>query len=180
MSRFADRYTQALLFAATAHAGQKFPGSELPYLVHVVNVAAELTAARLVEVFDEELACVCALLHDTIEDTPATAESIEAAFGAAVAAGVLALSKNPALPKGEQMADSLGRIQQQPAEIARVKLADRIVNLAHPPSYWSVDKCKAYHAEAMLILDALGGSSPVLAVRLREKIAAYAQYTVPR
>ena len=36
---------------------------------------------------------VCALLHDTIEDTAVTFEDIETAFNQYVAAGVLALTK---------------------------------------------------------------------------------------
>jgi hypothetical protein len=40
--------------------------------------------------------------------------AIAAAFGAAVAKGILALSKDEKLPKEQQSAHSLWRIQQQP------------------------------------------------------------------
>jgi len=41
-----------------------------------------------------ELAIVCAILHDTIEDTVVTYSELEKEFGEAVANGVMALSKD--------------------------------------------------------------------------------------
>lgn len=172
-----DTTQKALRFAAQAHDGQLAPGSSLPYIVHPVLVCMEVMAAlRLSPEHDGELAVCCALLHDVLEDTPVSYAALEAEFGAAVAAGVLALSKDPALPKAQQLPDSLKRIREQPGEIWLVKLADRISNLAPPPVYWSRDKRHDYREDAMLILDALGSASPYLAGRLREKITAYKAY----
>ena len=171
-----DRYVDAMRFAAAAHKSQKVPGSELPYLVHVVSVAAEVIAALAADA-DADLAVTCALLHDTVEDTDVTLEQITARFGDAVAAGVSALTKNAALPtKAEKMADSLRRITEQPPEIAVVKLADRITNLATPPHSWSQEKCAAYRLEAGLIADTLGYASPALVQRLRSRMEAYLAY----
>ncbi|HEY5948325.1 MAG TPA: HD domain-containing protein [Kofleriaceae bacterium] len=173
-----DRYVDAMRFAALAHNSQKEPGRELPYLVHVVSVAAEVIAALpTMPDIDADLAVTCALLHDTIEDTSATLDEITSRFGAAVAAGVSALTKNHELPKPEQMADSLRRIKQQPREIAIVKLADRITNLAEPPHHWTKDKRAAYRVEAALIADTLGYASSALEARLRKRIAAYERFT---
>lgn len=172
-----ERYVDALWFAAERHAGQLVPGSELPYLVHVVSVAAEVIAVLPASPgVDADLAVTCALLHDTVEDTATTPAELEARYGAAVAAGVAALSKDPALPKPEQMPDSLRRIGAAPREIAMVKLADRITNLATPPRHWPRDKCAAYRREALAIADALGAASAPLAARLRARIAGYAAY----
>lgn len=169
-----DVYTAAAQFAAEAHLGQKVPGGELPYLLHVTLVAMEVGAALRAEPgYDEDLALQCALLHDTIEDTAVTYEQVAAAFGQAVADGVLALSKDPGLPKEQQMPDSLRRIAAQPREVWLVKLADRIVNLQRPPHYWESDKIAAYEHEARSILVALGEASPFLAARLEVKIGAY-------
>lgn len=169
-----DVYLKAADFAARAHNAQKFPGSELPYLLHVTTVAAEVMAALACEPSEQpDLAVVCALLHDTVEDCGISSNALAEEFGAAVAAGVLALSKDPALPKDQGMADSLRRIQQQPREVWMVKLADRITNLQAPPHYWKPAKIAAYHAEALAIADALGAASPYLLARLRSKIAAY-------
>ena len=62
-----DLYLKALRFAASAHNGQKVPGTEFPYLMHVVSVAMEVTAAISIEgINNPDLAVQCALLHDTI------------------------------------------------------------------------------------------------------------------
>lgn len=169
-----DLYHRAAHFAARAHHGQTIPGSDLPYLLHVTQVAAEVIGALAVEPADRpDLAVACALLHDVVEDTPVTAAEVAAEFGPDVAAGVLALSKRPDLPKDQAMADSLQRIRAQPREVWLVKLCDRIVNLGPPPHYWKPAKIAAYREEAGRIADALGEASPHLDARLRDKIARY-------
>jgi (p)ppGpp synthase/HD superfamily hydrolase len=170
-----DRYVDALRFAANAHDGQKELGSELPYLVHLVSVAAEVIAALpALAGIDADLAITCALLHDAVEDTSVTLDEVRTRYGDAVAAGVSALTKNDQLPtKAEQMTDSLRRITEQPREIAIVKLADRITNMSEPPQIWSKDKRAAYRVEAGLIADTLGYASDALAARLRSRIARY-------
>jgi len=171
-----DRYTAASRFAATAHVGQTVPGSELPYLLHITLVAMEVSAALRAEPgHDEDLAMSCALLHDTIEDTQVRFEQLEAHFGRPIAEGVLALSKAEALPKDQQMPDSLRRIRAQPREVWLVKLADRIVNMQPPPKHWDGTKIAQYKAEARTILAALGEASPLLAARLAQKIEAYGE-----
>ena len=170
-----DRYVAALRFAAERHRDQRVPGTELPYVVHGASVAAEVIGAAG-DAVDVDLAVACALLHDTLEDTATAYDEVAAAFGAQVADGVQALTKDERLPQHERMVDSLRRIRLQPREIWMVKLADRITNLAPPPASWTVEKCRAYRTEAIAIADALGSASPRLAQRIRERIAAYASY----
>lgn len=174
-----EGYIRAYRFAAAAHQGQTITGTTLPYTLHLAFVCMELSAAFRAEPgHDEELGVQCALLHDVIEDTDITYEQIKGEFGQAVAAGVLALTKNEALPKEEKMADSLHRIQQQPPEIWMVKLADRITNLHRPsPPHWSDEKIIRYGDEAVEILEAIGEASPFLAARLQQKITAYKEWT---
>lgn len=166
-----DRYVAALRFAAERHATQKVPGTDLPYLVHLTSVAAEVIAGLADSGLDLDLAVTCALLHDVLEDTPTRPDEVADRFGAAVVAGVGALTKDPTNP--DPMADSLRRIAAQPREIWCVKLADRITNLAPPPAYWTAEKRRAYRAEAIVIADALGDASPRLHERIRMKIADY-------
>lgn len=170
----ADAWRDAWRFSAEAHHGQKFPGTELPYSLHVASVATEtLLALEDAPLEERLLALRCALLHDVLEDTAVTPEALGARFGAAVLAGVRALSKDPSLPKEARMADSLRRIQAQPRAVWCVKLADRITNLETPPGYWSDEKVAGYRVEAGEILAALGDASPRLAARLRRRIAVY-------
>ena len=44
-----EKYVAALKYAAAAHLGQKGPGSELPYVVHVAMVAMEVISALQIE-----------------------------------------------------------------------------------------------------------------------------------
>lgn len=175
-----DLFKRALDFAARAHGSQKAPGSGFPYVVHVAKVAMEVLLATEGEAdIDRDLAVACALLHDTIEDAGSRERgeqnlaAIRNAFGAKVAGGVLALTKNDELPKADRMPDSLRRILQQPREVQLVKLADRITNLEPPPAHWPPEKRRAYLEEAKLILRELGSANERLQRRLEQKIAEY-------
>jgi (p)ppGpp synthase/HD superfamily hydrolase len=167
-----DLFKQTLDFAARAHGAQQVPGSGFPYVVHVVKVATEVLHADDGS-FDVDLAMQCALLHDCVEDAGVAPGALRAAFGDRVAAGVVALTKDEALPRAERMADSLRRIRSQPREVWLVKLADRITNLEPAPPAWTAEKRGAYLAEARTILEALGEAHAGLSARLREKTADY-------
>jgi (p)ppGpp synthase/HD superfamily hydrolase len=169
-----DLYLAALRFAGEKHQGQTVPGSGLPYVVHLSSVAMEVMGTVVREPFgDPDLAVQCALLHDTIEDTKTTFEEVEAQFGRKVAEGVRALTKDPGVPKADQMQDSLQRIRSQPREIWIVKLADRITNLQPPPAHWTAEKRRRYLDEAEEIHRALHSASAHLSKRMREKMEAY-------
>ena len=158
-------YQKAIKFAALKHVEQNqlVPGTKLPYVVHLSNVAMEiLIAAQNSTDFDVDFAVQVALLHDTLEDTTTTLEELSEAFGPTIAEGVLALTKNGDLPKSEQMGDSLNRIRKQQKEIWAVKLADRITNLQIPPQHWDTAKKIAYQKEAILILEELKGGNAFL------------------
>jgi len=175
-----DRTLTAWNFASQAHNGQTMPGTDIAYINHIGSVSMEVMAA-INEVpactDNPNLAVLCALLHDTIEDTDTSFEKLIELFGVKVAEGVQALSKDKTLPgKCAQMADSLARIRKQPIEVWMVKLADRIINLQTPPAHWNRDKILSYCDEAKVILDALGSAHHALARRLRDKIENYKQY----
>ena len=172
-------YTRAWNFASNAHNGQKVPGTELPYINHLGNVAMEVMTAiaKSASLQKPDLAIQCALLHDVIEDTDETYESVNDNFGVDVAKGVQALTKNKQLQtKKERMADSLKRIKLQPHEVWIVKMADRISNLQPPPAYWVKVKISKYKNEAMIIYDELKDANEYLSNRLKEKIDFYERY----
>ena len=164
------------------HNGQKYggqkEGEQVEYINHIGSVTFEIFAAlNKEETMNADLAIKCALLHDTIEDTPTSYEIIKEKFGKQVADGVLALTKNEQLDsKKAMMLDSLARIKEQPKEIWAVKMADRISNLSPPPFYWTNDKKTKYLEEAKLIYKKLKEGNDYLATRLYQKIEAYGQY----
>jgi (p)ppGpp synthase/HD superfamily hydrolase len=172
-------YQKTILFAAHKHSenNQLLPDSQLPYVVHLSNVAMEiLIAANNSKEFDLNFAIQIALLHDTLEDTATTFEELELEFGIEIAEGVSALTKNGDLPKEERMLDSLNRISSQRKEVWTVKLADRITNLQKPPKSWDSLKKRKYKNEAETILEKLKGANQYLENRLRSKIEEYEQY----
>lgn len=169
-------YQEAIKFASNKHQekDQKVKGSELPYVVHLSNVAMEiLVAASHTRDFNLISAIQVALLHDTIEDTETTYEEIKERFGEDIATAVQALSKDDKLPKEKQISDSLTRIKKLQKEVWAVKLADRITNLQPPPADWSEDRTLQYAKDAQHILDELRDGNPYLAERLKAKIAEY-------
>jgi guanosine-3',5'-bis(diphosphate) 3'-pyrophosphohydrolase len=167
-------YQKAVLYAAERHGEQKIPGSDIPYIVHVSNVCMEIIfAGTQTEGFNLTLAVQAALLHDVLEDTPTSEADLEIEFGAAVTAGVKALSKNDALPKEQQLIDSLQRILKCPKEIWAVKLADRITNLQPPPVFWTKEKIALYRRDAILICETLKDGNRYLTERLQRKIEQY-------
>ena len=177
-----DLYIKAYRFAADAHNGQIFPGTELPYIMHISFVAMEVIAALENDHgLDGNLAVQCALLHDTLEDTCTTYDQLVEKFGVRGADGVKALTKDESVgtelskqkQKKLQMADSLERIRKQPREIWMVKMADRITNLQPPPKHWSKDKINRYRHEASEIHRLLKGGSPYISARLHEKVDHY-------
>ena len=169
-------YQRAIKFATAKHVeqNQTIPGTNLPYVVHLSNVAMEILITSFhSENFDLGFAVQVALLHDTLEDTNTNYEELETKFGVEIAKGVLALTKNEKLPKEEQIKDCLKRIKLLQSEVWAVKLADRITNLQPPPPHWNKERKINYRDEARLIVSELRDCNEYLARRLEEKIEEY-------
>jgi guanosine-3',5'-bis(diphosphate) 3'-pyrophosphohydrolase len=181
MSDVQSKYQKAIKFAAKRHTdkNQVIPGTTLPYVVHLSNVAMEvLIAAANTEKFDSGFAVQVALLHDVLEDTDTDFDEIANEFGKEIAQAVLALTKDSKIPKENRMDDSLNRIKQLQKEVWAVKLADRITNLQTPPAHWSVEKITEYWKQAVLICNSLKDGNEYLENRLLQKISGYSEYCV--
>ena len=119
----------ALNYATKCHEGQCRRSGE-PYIEHPINVALILTELGM----DTE-SITAALLHDVVEDTEATTESVQKMFGKDVALlvdGVTKLGKIPYYSREEQQAENLRKMLFAMAEDVRViiiKLADRLHNM---------------------------------------------------
>ncbi len=115
--------------ALAAHAGQRRLSGE-EYVNHPMEVAAILADLEL----DAET-LAAALLHDTVEDTPLTAEAVEQEFGPEVARlvdGVTKLGRISLRSDQQQQAENIRKMMVAMAEDLRVvliKLADRLHNM---------------------------------------------------
>ncbi|MDP6788662.1 MAG: HD domain-containing protein, partial [Rhodospirillales bacterium] len=74
-----DALNRAYVFSMKAHGAQKRASGD-SYFSHPLEVAGILTEYKL-----DGDSIITALLHDTIEDTPATLADIESQFGEGVA-----------------------------------------------------------------------------------------------
>jgi GTP pyrophosphokinase len=115
--------------ALAAHAGQRRLSGE-EYVNHPMEVAAILADLEL----DAET-LAAALLHDTVEDTPLTAEAVKQEFGPEVARlvdGVTKLGRISIRSDQQQQAENIRKMMVAMAEDLRVvliKLADRLHNM---------------------------------------------------
>lgn len=124
------RVRAAIELAARAHRdGLDLSGEEL-YIMHPLRVMARVETMAGESSYlraNLEDAMVAAVLHDTVEDTSVTLDTIEAKFGPEVATMVDALSRRA----GETYRDFLARTRAHP--IARfIKIADINDNLSRP------------------------------------------------
>ncbi|HXI20288.1 MAG TPA: HD domain-containing protein [Gemmatimonadales bacterium] len=133
-SILSPKFTEALLFAAELHGGQRRKGSGIPFVAHVLGVSAIV----LEDGGDEEEG-IAALLHDAVEDHPrlgATEREIRERFGERVHRIVLGCTDtDPRAPEGgprERWEDRKQRyiagLGGQPPDVLRVVAADKLYN----------------------------------------------------
>lgn len=120
---------KAYEFSARAHEGQMRRSGE-PYVKHPVAVAGVLTSLKT-----DVTAVVAALLHDTLEDTVATADELQREFGKEVVHlvdGVTKIGKITFKSSEEKQAENFRKMVLSMADDIRVviiKLADRLHNM---------------------------------------------------
>jgi GTP diphosphokinase / guanosine-3',5'-bis(diphosphate) 3'-diphosphatase len=125
----ADFVRRAYDFAEEAHRPQRRQSGE-PYFAHVAQVAVILAELRM------DVATVCTgLLHDTVEDTPATLEDLTEAFSEEVAGlvdGVTKLGQMELRSKRTKQAENLQKLVvaiSADVRVLIVKLCDRLHNM---------------------------------------------------
>jgi (p)ppGpp synthase/HD superfamily hydrolase len=122
------RFQEAMSFACQLHAAQVRKGTGVPYIAHLMSVAALVFEDGGCE--DEAIA---ALLHDAVEDQggAATLQEIYRRFGPRVAGIVEACSDTMVTPKppwrGRKEA-YIRHLQEATPETLRVSLADKVHN----------------------------------------------------
>ena len=124
-----EKLDKAYNFAVKAHKSQKRASGD-PYSVHPIEVANILTELKL-----DSATITTGLLHDTIEDTFATYETIKAEFGSEVADLVDGVTK---ISVFENTAGSNSKVENfrklilatsKDIRVLLVKIADRLHNM---------------------------------------------------
>jgi guanosine-3',5'-bis(diphosphate) 3'-pyrophosphohydrolase len=116
-------------FCVSHHKGQTRLSGE-PYIVHPLEVAEVLVEMKL-----DATAVAAALLHDAVEDTPATNEEIGEKFGDQVAhivEGVTKIDKIQFANREDRQAENVRKMllaMVSDVRVVLIKLADRLHNM---------------------------------------------------
>jgi (p)ppGpp synthase/HD superfamily hydrolase len=127
-----DRFVAAMTFAQEVHQGQRRKGTGIPYIAHVLGVAA-----IAMEYGADEDEAIGALLHDAAEDGggEATLAEIRARFGDAVGDIVLGCSDSlvedpeDKLPWLERKENYLAHLENASPSVCLVSAADKLHNV---------------------------------------------------
>ena len=122
------RFEQALVYTAILHSGQGRKGTAVPYVSHVLSVAALALESGANE--DEAIA---ALLHDTVEDAGGAPrlEDIRCRFGQTVAeivAGCTDTDETPKPPWKERKEKYIAQLAHGSDSVKLVSCADKVHN----------------------------------------------------
>ena len=146
-----ERLNKAYDFAVKAHSNQKRASGD-PYSVHPIEVANILTDLKL-----DSATITTGLLHDTIEDTYATYETIKGEFGSEVADlvdGVTKISVLENTASANSKAENFRKLilaTSKDIRVLLVKIADRLHNMRTIKAIDKEDKRKRIAQETMEI-----------------------------
>jgi (p)ppGpp synthase/HD superfamily hydrolase len=127
-----DRFAAAMAYAYQVHHGQLRKGTGIPYIAHILGVAA-----LALEYGADEEEAIAALLHDAAEDGggEATLAEIRARFGDIVGDIVLGCSDSlvedpeDKLPWQERKENYLAHLDHASASVCLVSAADKLHNV---------------------------------------------------
>ena len=146
-----EKLSKAYNFAVKAHSNQKRASGD-PYSVHPIEVANILTDLKL-----DSATITTGLLHDTIEDTYATYETIKGEFGDEVADlvdGVTKISVLENTATSNSKAENFRKLilaTSKDIRVLLVKIADRLHNMRTIKAISKEEKRKRISQETMEI-----------------------------
>ena len=146
-----EKLNKAYDFAVKAHSNQKRASGD-PYSVHPIEVANILTDLKL-----DSATITTGLLHDTIEDTFATYETIKGEFGDEVADlvdGVTKISVLENTASSNSKAENFRKLilaTSKDIRVLLVKIADRLHNMRTIKAIKKKDKRERIAQETMEI-----------------------------
>lgn len=115
---------EAMMMAVEAHKGQVRKGTDIPYIVHPMEVLQILTAMN----GDTEL-LIAGVLHDIVEDTAVTAEDIRERFGDVVADLVCHHTEDKSKSWEERKQVTIDEIYKGERSVRYLIFADMLSNL---------------------------------------------------
>jgi (p)ppGpp synthase/HD superfamily hydrolase len=126
--KLSDRFTEALVYTTELHARQRRKGTDVPYIAHLLGVAA-----IVLEDGGDEDEAIAALLHDAVEDQggPPTLAIISERFGKRVAdivQGCTDADTHPKPPWQERKEEYIAHVRHASPSVRRVSLADKVHN----------------------------------------------------
>lgn len=140
-----ERFEQALVYAVRLHGDQMRKGTNIPYVSHLLSVAA-----IVLENGGDEDQAIAGLLHDAVEDQGGLPrlEEIRKLFGEKVAFIVDECTDSYQTPKApwlERKKQYLDHLPEAPPEVRLVSIADKVHNARsllatlqkEGPSAWS-------------------------------------------
>ncbi|MHB8799945.1 MAG: HD domain-containing protein [Thermoanaerobaculia bacterium] len=169
-----SRFDDALAFAVDLHREQPRKGTGVPYVSHLLSVAA-----LVLEHGGTEDQAIAALLHDAVEDQGGrpTAERIRERFGDLVAEivdGCTDTDVSPKPPWRLRKEAYVARVRNEPAHVRLVSAADKLHNARtmvtdlriHGPALW--ERFNAGRDETLWYLESLvaafreAGTTPIV------------------
>lgn len=169
--------TPALLrttaYVVEKHDGQyrkSVEGRKIPYATHPMRVSKMLVDIGITD----EATLVAALLHDVLEDTDTGYQELFNLFGKEVADIVAELSDDKSLPKDVRKAKQIEKAPKLSAKAARIKLSDKLDNIAsiiELPPPWADEVKLAYADHAERVVGALVAPHPKLLAPFKRKLA---------
>ena len=114
----------AIIFATLKHKSQKRKGTDIPYIVHPMEVMQILTACGC-----GEDVITAGILHDTLEDTDTTPEEIKENFGQKVLEIVQTESEDKSKTWKERKQHTIDDLKEAEEGTQIVCLADKLSNL---------------------------------------------------
>ncbi|WP_249070906.1 HD domain-containing protein [Argonema antarcticum] len=126
--KLSTRFEQALVYATQIHANQVRKGSDIPYISHLLSVAA-----LVLEDGGDEDEAIAALLHDSIEDCGGaeTRQAILILFGERVTDIVDGCTESDTIPKPpwhERKLQYIKQMRYASPSVLRVSMADKLHN----------------------------------------------------
>lgn len=160
-------------FAARMHVSQRRKGAaQEPYLNHLAEVALLLGEATG---GTDHILIAAGWLHDTLEDTEAEREELEALFGREVAAIVAEVTDDKSLKKAERKRLQIETAPHKSRQARLLKIADKTSNLRamamSPPVGWDLARRQEYVEWAKAVVAGCRGLNAELERRFDAAVA---------